>query len=364
MKKNILLIALFAFSNACVEFADFKGIGTDSQLVVEGLITDEPGPYFVKLSRARKPLNFSPTVPVSAIRVTLSDDLGNFEILTEEYPGFYQTSPTGLQGKLGRSYSIKIETRDGKVYESIPEKITSNGSIDNIKTEFTTEPQQTGPAKSRFKVFIDATGGADSFFRWKFNAFFKVMTFPEQRTVTAGEGSIPAPRPCSGYIYASGQLNQIGPCSCCTCWPKIVDTTPILSVSQVPSSANTYLGIEVGSVPVEYWNFFDKTMVEVKQLSISAAAGNYWKTIEDQKEGGTSLFQPAIGKAVSNILHKNGSDEVQGLFYAAGVTSKRIFLDKNSLPTGTIMPEAPPPINESCILAFNNSTNLQPTGWR
>ncbi|MFM7857103.1 MAG: hypothetical protein ACKO96_35575, partial [Flammeovirgaceae bacterium] len=63
----------------------------------------------------------------------------------------------------------------------------------------------------------------------------------------------------------------------------------MISVSQVPANGK-YQGINVGNVPFDYWTFFDKTMVEVKQLNISLAASNFWKTVEDQKEGGTSLF--------------------------------------------------------------------------
>jgi Domain of unknown function (DUF4249) len=366
MKKSIFLIGvLFVLTNACVEQADFKASNADSQLVVEGLITDEPGPYFVKLTRSRKPLDFSATVSVSAIRVILSDDAGNSEALQETSLGNYQTSPTGMRGMVGRSYSLRIETRDGKVYESIPDKLTKSGSIDKVYTQFVIEPQTTGPPKSRFNIFIDASVSSanESFFRWKLNAFYKVVTFPEQRTVQAGEGSISAPRPCSGYIFSAGQLSQVGPCSCCSCWPKIVDTSPIISASQIPTNGR-FIGIDVGSVPVEYWTFFEKTMVEVKQLSISSLASRYWKTIVDQKEGSTSLFQPSIGKAVSNVIHKNGSDEVQGIFYAAGVNVERVFLTKDNLPQGTVLPAAPPQINESCILAFTDSSNQVPIGWQ
>jgi hypothetical protein len=366
MKKGIFLISvLFALTNACVEQANFKAANADSQLVVEGLITDEPGPYFVKLTRSRKPLDFSGTISVSAIRVTILDDAGNAEILQEVSAGNYQTSPTGIRGVVGRSYSVKIETRDGKVYESVPDKLTKSGLIDKIYTQFVTVPQTTGPPKSQFLIFLDASvpPANETFLRWKLNAYYKVVTFPEQRVVQAGEGTIPSPRPCSGYIYSAGQLNQIGTCSCCTCWPKLVDTSPVISASQIPTGGR-YLGINIGSVPVEYWTFFDKTMIEVKQLNISELASRYWKTIVDQQEGSTSLFQPSIGKAVSNVIHKNGNDEVQGIFYAAGVEVKRIFLSKDNLPQGTELPKAPPSINESCILAFTNSSNQEPIGWQ
>ncbi|MFN7330486.1 MAG: DUF4249 domain-containing protein, partial [Bacteroidota bacterium] len=83
MKKILFLLGIIVLSDSCVERADFSAKEALAQLVVEGLITDESGPYTVKLSRARKPLDFSATVTVSALRVTISDDAGNSEVLTE-----------------------------------------------------------------------------------------------------------------------------------------------------------------------------------------------------------------------------------------------------------------------------------------
>ncbi len=364
MKGLTIFISVLIFANACVERADFDPKKSDAQLVVEGLITDEPGPYTVKLTRSRKPLDFSGTIPVSAIRVTISDDNGTSEVLTEVLPGTYQTSANGIRGIVGRSYTLKVETRDGKIYESIPDKLSKNGNIDKLYTTFVSNRQDNGTLKYSFSAYVDATApSGDTYFRWKFNAYYRVLTFPEQRTVQAGEGTIPAPRPCSGYIFSGGQLLQVGPCTCCSCWPKFVDTSPLISTSQVPANGK-YIGINVGSIPLDYWAFFDKTMVEVKQLTISQTASNFWKTVEDQKKGGTSLFQPAIGQAISNVFHKNGNDQVLGLFYAAGVSVKQIFIDKSNIPQDVPNPVAPPPINESCILSFTNSSNEPPVGWR
>ncbi|MFM7857447.1 MAG: hypothetical protein ACKO96_37380, partial [Flammeovirgaceae bacterium] len=75
-------------------------------------------------------------------------------------------------------------------------------------------------------------------------------------------------------------------------------------------------------------------------------------------------FQPASGQSPSNIVHKNGNDKVLGLFYAAGVSVSRIFIDKSNVPQNVPTPSVPPSINESCILAFTNSSNEPPVGWK
>ncbi|MFM9840595.1 MAG: DUF4249 domain-containing protein [Cyclobacteriaceae bacterium] len=362
MKKSALFIIILLISDSCVDRIDFISSNAASQLVVEGQITDEPGPYTVKLSRTRKILDFSEGKPVSASKVVISDNVGNSEILTEIYPGAFQTKSNGIQGTIGREYTLRVETRDGKIFESSPEKINPSGTIDSIYYTFEKVLPPTGPPKYQFRIYIDSKGVAQSenLFRWKFTGTFKVQTSPELRTVPAGEGRIPDPPPCSGY---NKNLVEVGLCQCCTCWVNFVDTKPTVSDNTI-SSGNSYKNVEVGIVPVEYWTFFDKVQVEVKQLSLSGAAFNYWKTVADQKEGSSSLFQPSIGKAVSNIFIKNGNEEVQGLFYASAITKKVIFLSAANIPLGSgVIPSAPPPIPESCLAAFQFSTTQKPITW-
>lgn len=366
---SFLIITLVI--DSCVSRFDFDSSTSATQLVVEGFITDEPGPYYVKLTRSRQVLDFTPTKSVSALKVIILDDGGNSETLTESSPGFFQTNPSGIRGTMGRSYHVRIETRDGKIYESLPEKITPAGLINKIYKTFEEVESETGPPKYQFKIFMDSDGNptGENSLQWKFDAIYRVITKPELRSESFGQGSIPSPRSCSGYVYTTpnrlgGELVQVDTCSCCTCWAKIVNSLPKISTNQVISSGS-YKGIEMGVVPIEYWPFFDKVLVEVRQLSISPLVLAYWKTVADQKEGGTSLFQPAIGKAHSNIQHLNGSDEVQGLFYAAGVNKKTFFIDANDVPFGSsIIPAAPAPIAESCLLAFPGSTNTRPEGWK
>src|SRR5882757_2928163 len=125
------MLLLLVFADACVERLYIDAPGAIDQLVVEGFISDEPGPYTVKLSRATGiGGNLTQLKTVSANRVTIFDDLGNAEVLQPVVDGTYQTSPTGMHGVIGRSYYVRIETRDSKVFESTPEKISPPGKVD------------------------------------------------------------------------------------------------------------------------------------------------------------------------------------------------------------------------------------------
>jgi hypothetical protein len=378
MKKSILLFFAFLSFDSCIDRFEMNSPNATSQLVVDGFITDAPGPYTVKLSRTRNLIDFSPPPLVSAKAVTLFDNVGNAEKLFELTTGIFQTTAAGMRGVIGREYFVRIEMGDGKIYESSPEKISPAGKVDSVYYEYE-KYQVEGVAKYRFRIFMDSHGEpeGDNLFLWKLRGTYKVITSPELHFYRSSELFIPDPRPCSGYIYnkTAKALEYIKPCECCTCWPSFVNQKPIVSDNQIVLNGS-FKKVELGIIPVDFWPFWDKTMVQVEQWSISERARNYWKTIRDQKDGATSLFQPAIGKAISNIIQKNGKEVVQGFFSASAVSRKLFFLTEKNIPEGPgVIPEPPglgpgPPlgstfiVRESCLLAFKNSTIQQPPDWK
>ena len=367
MKKSSIYLFLCLLAGiSCIEKADFNFVNTTSQLVIDGQITDQPGPYTVKLSRTRKISDFTEIKAVSANKVVLSDNAGNSETLTEIYQGTFQTKENGIRGVIGREYSLHVETRDGKIFDSAPEKINPAGYVDSIYYSFEEFQPQTGPTQYQFRIFIDSRGEAqgENLFRWKFTGTYFVQTSPQLRVKLVGQDIVPDPPPCSGYQNIAGVSTKVGLCECCECWVSFVNTKPNVSDNQVVAGSS-FKNVEVGVVPIEYWTIFNKTQVEVQQMSLSRTAFSYWKTVRNQKDGSTSLFQPAIGKAISNFSSKKGTYEVQGLFYASSISKKVIFLNASNIPPGvSIRPTAPPPIAESCILAFPFATNQKPINWQ
>jgi hypothetical protein len=350
--------------DSCVERVYISQADSVFPLVVDGGITNEPGPYHIKLSRASKVGgDLTQDKTVFAQQVAIFDDQGNSEILSVDENGTYSTST--FQGVVGRQYFIRINTRDGKTYESVPEIMKPAGTVDSVYFEFVSSHDQSGAETYGFNIFSNFSGypQGNNLFRWKFAGTYRVETHPELQTEPAGEGRIPDPPPCSGWVYASHTLSKVGPCECCICWASLTEQLPEISDSQV-SVNGQFKNIQVGFVPVEYWTFFDKIMVSVRQLSLSQSEYDYWRIVRQQLEGGGSLFQPAIGKARSNLFMKNGSEEVYGYFTVAAVSKKVIFIQTSDLPSPDIIPPAPPTIDKSCIDAFKNSTNQQPADWK
>jgi hypothetical protein len=380
MKKSLILFFTLLVYDSCIDPLEIITPTSNFQLVVDGSITDAPGPYTVKLSRARKLVDFSPPPTVLAKSVTIFDDLGNSEVLTETSTDVFQTNPTGIRGVIGREYFVRIELHNGKIYESIPEEIKPAGTVDSIYYEFQTKVSEKGTNSYQFRFFMNAQGEKDgeNYFLWKMTGTYRVITSPKLYIVRSSDIYLKRPRPCSGFVLDpdTNELVYVRPCECCQCWVDLVGEKPNVSDNYIVAGQK-FNKVDMGVIPVEFWPFWDKVLINVEQLSLSQAAFSYWKTIQDQKEGALSLFQPSIGKALSNISLKNGNEEVQGFFYAAGVSKKKLFISVRDIPLGPAAIPPPPGlgpgrqdtinpyiVRESCLLAFKHSTTQQPPDWK
>ena len=97
-----MLIALVS----CEKVIDIDLSGAEPKIVIDGTITDQPGPYTVKISKTGDYFKPSTFPAVTGASVTISDDTGNSETLTEVADGIYQTS--SIQGISGRTYTLKV----------------------------------------------------------------------------------------------------------------------------------------------------------------------------------------------------------------------------------------------------------------
>jgi len=109
MKKYILLsLSLLALlCSSCEEVIDYELRTADTKLVIEGLITDQPGPYTVRISNTKGYLDQGKTPGVNSALVIISDNKGVVDTLKQIDTGFYQT--TKLQGKPGNTYFLKVK---------------------------------------------------------------------------------------------------------------------------------------------------------------------------------------------------------------------------------------------------------------
>lgn len=101
---------------SCQKVIELDLNSTAPVIVIEANVSNLPGPYSVEL---HKTVNFSDAnifPPCTGAAVTINDNAGNSELLTETAPGTYTTA--SLQGIVGRIYTISV-TADEKNYQSV-----------------------------------------------------------------------------------------------------------------------------------------------------------------------------------------------------------------------------------------------------
>jgi hypothetical protein len=110
----LLLIAILAWSS-CEQEVDIKLNETEPRVVIEGWVTDTPGPYDFKVSKTGSYLGTGEEVMVSGALLVLKDDMGAVDTLVEQRPGWYQS--TDFQGQIGHTYYLEA-TVEGKMYKA------------------------------------------------------------------------------------------------------------------------------------------------------------------------------------------------------------------------------------------------------
>lgn len=111
---SFILFFVFIFSS-CEDQVMIDLDSTVPKIVVDAVINDQPGPYYVKITKSSdyyQPNNFA---TINNAVVTISDNLGNSEELVETSEGLYATQ--NIKGTRGVVYTLKVSI-DGKTYSS------------------------------------------------------------------------------------------------------------------------------------------------------------------------------------------------------------------------------------------------------
>ena len=354
MKLRLLIIVFvfLSFVPSCIDPINFSKGEDSNWLVVDGLITSEPGPYVVYLARTSEYSSYYAHIEdVEGAIVIISDDMGNSEILTETYiPGIYKTDPGGIRGVPGRHYKIEIETPDGKQYESDYELLIAVPEIDSIYYE-RRQHQELGDNNivqtfEGFQISIDTKDpeNINNCYMWSWEGTHEVHTQP--------------------WDYFDWLKRKPAPKDCCAiCWiterPGHIDVFDdiLLGENQIIKKPVAFVRITDNGGGR---HFRGKYHIEVKQLSITKEAYNYWSSIEGQISSSGSIFEPPPVAIIGNIENVNNHEEpVFGYFGASAISTKCIFIPEIEapyLPGDTII------WPDDCRV-IGNSTAVKPSFW-
>lgn len=369
-------------ASACLDriYIDVGTVPTNS-VVINGFITSDPGPYQVVVSLAFDiESKESLKNPVTASRVVMMDNTGLSEDLKESSRGIYVTKEDGIQGVVGRTYMLRVELLDGRVYESVPDTLLEAGKIDSIYSVFTEEKSLENDATQYgFDVKFNPSISSERnyHFLWKFTGTFQSKTNPEfGKKEPCGAITCEGCNMCNFKPLCSGIRNvskfpgidravfvRVGPCECCDCWYNFFNPQPMLSADQIVERGKFSPQVAM-HIPLEAWTFQYRVHAKVTQYTLSRQAFDFWKGVKDQKTAVNSLFQPITGKIKGNFIQVSGKPvPVEGLFFAAGVASKATFIERGDVRPGVSIPDPGITFDDSCLKLFPYGSTEEPDFW-
>ncbi len=367
MFKYAKILPLIFLLDACIETYDLPDRLYSAQLVINGAITDEPGPYTVQLSMSSK-IDTTYKPPVFGALVMIHDNTGESERLMHIGGGRYTSK--SIRGIVGRKYWLTISTGE-KEYYTEPQELLPSGEIDSLYYHFEQNViNLDDPLKPHHAIdlTIDSRGvdGYPNLFRWKWRAIHEMRTYPHLRTREEPRScSGPPDFPCPPLIVpdipkcAHADANDGAPCSCCRCWFE--RRSEIVSLSNNRAvDGNDFRGQQVARLAADDF-FFIRTFVEVHQMSMSEEGYKFWDLVKRQQEANGSLFQPNNFHIPGNVRSRSEDVEAPlGFFGVYGVTKKSMFIRNFDFP---IYLEPPGIIPETCAGKYPGASYEIPDFW-
>jgi len=276
-------------------------------LVVEGLMTNQPEAYVIRLSRSM-PLGRKVILkPLKGCWVYITDDIGNsFPVNESATSGTYLTNPLTFQGVVGRKYTLHVNTNNSTEthysYQSLPMELKAVPQIDSLFYEKVTIQERTefsGP-KEGCQVYLNTydPGGACKFFRWE---YIETWLFRLPYIIVP-----------NNTCWISNTSNNIQ-----------IKNTSVLTEDRVARLPLHFISNETDRLAERY-------SILVNQYSMNEDEYNYWEKLQNISEEVGSLYDITPSSIPGNIFCiEDPAEQVLGYFSVSAKTSKRTYIDEN-----------------------------------
>lgn len=325
MLKKLIYLLLLLPMGSCIDPYQVDVPEGQQLLTVEGLIHTGPGPHAITLTRSDTYGSvFEGLIrPVTGATVIIRDNEGKITFLTEsqEARGSYFT-PVGFHAVIGKSYTLQIQTAEGKVYSSLPEGVVSVPEINDITIKTVTTPVEgeTTP-RSGVQLISEISDPADqkNFYFWRLSPIVYILeTRPDlftPRPTPQNPDRIPAPKAC-----------------CSICYRTEMTGNQSLFIAQDDNFNGLTTRIPAAFIEDDGLRFVDKLRVDLKQYAVSQEAYRFLRLVKQQAEISGSIFDPPPATVRGNMISLDDPEEVVlGYFMAGGESSRRIYIDKSDL---------------------------------
>mgnify|MGYP006196852493 CR=1 FL=1 len=107
IKISFVYLLILVGITSCEEVIELDLATTEPKVVIEGIITDQPGPYTVTIKKTADFYDRNNFPAGTGATIIITDDVGNVDFLKEVEDGVYQTHV--WEGVAGRTYNLTVE---------------------------------------------------------------------------------------------------------------------------------------------------------------------------------------------------------------------------------------------------------------
>jgi hypothetical protein len=364
--KAFVIVALLMVS--CYKPYHDDAMASQKVLVVNGMITNEPVSYHVRLSYATQFDSLGPASPLTSARVTVTDNHGNLFFFNDRGDGDYLSDSLQFKSRPGNLYTLNITTPDGERYESDPQKLLVEVPPDSVYAEY--DNQET---LSKITGMMALTHGADILIDIK-NRTDALPHFLIKTNLVRQYFYTVCPLFQSCYLYYCWQTTNANTDINLTDEGFALNSASVTrhAICFIDDNLNfnalTYgLGHQqpdmsyVGISNSEYGNYMVHTrIIYLKQYAINNETYVYYKGMQDQLLSNGKLFDPIAVQLNGNIRCVTDAGKSSfGFFEASSVSSSAYIIDfKNPIngqpsvrktpyilpsePNGSLVNKAPP----------------------
>lgn len=334
------LLLLLVLISACTDIIDTEDQenASDALLVVEGEITNEPGPYFVKLSTASDLSGLGLNTLGQDAEVIIEDDAGNEQRLVEISPGgTYITTTPGFRGQIGTSYKLNIRLANGAEYTTPFQEIVRPVEISDLVAEFVEEeiPNQI-PAQTFIGHQLSATfvkePGINKFFRVEIDGVLEAEI---------GFDDCDAPEPGISICYSFERPlnNQL----------VIFDDAAV---------GTEEYSVDITRIPATLKRRY---LAEMVLKSWSEETHVFWNSVKDQLDLSGSIFDPPLPPVLGNVSNVITNKKALGNFTAAAVSRGSVCFDRSDAPI--TIAGLPVSCVLNCVQLWSPATFTPPAGF-
>ncbi|NLJ42192.1 MAG: DUF4249 domain-containing protein [Bacteroidales bacterium] len=346
IKNIIILLLTISFTGCITQFVPETDEDKDI-LVVEGMITDQPETYTVKLSKSMPLGKKAALKPLKGCSVSVSDDKGNYYQFRESSTaGTYLSDKSVFSGVVGRKYTLHIFTGNATPshysYQSLPMELISTPPIDSLyyeKVVIKEKDENSGP-KEGCQIYLNThdESGKCKYYRWDYTETW--------------EFRLP-------YMVT----NHI-------CW--ITNNSTVIKIKNTSVlSENVIRKYPLNFISSETDRLSQKYSLLVNQYSLNEDEFNYWEKLQNVSQDVGGLYDVIPASIPGNIFCvEDPAERVLGYFSVSGKSSERIFIKETfrglinlyrQCPVDTIYGNKPiPNLNSSVWVIVDEPYSMPP----